>query len=237
MSEDQFSNLPQEKSPDAAPAGSRFPYAEARFVVTRKDNHVSAMIRASDSLVQAVAAYYHEGQEPQPRTAIQMDFDAQTIRIFPQVVFFSDRLYGQKYRKVREIQIPLPEYTNIPDDHFGVVDVMHGILMGLIKDPSYGLGVVKEMRPLISSVEKIKGVTRLVLARNERTRVEGDTFYLELDEYNDLRNGMNRIVRLHQAESLLEREIMAHNASIHVAEPGQFEFKERPYKPGTVFKL
>ena len=237
MSEDLFSNLPREESPDAARADSRLPYGEARFVVTRKDNQVSATIRASDTLVRGVAAQYHEGEEPEPRTALQMDFDAQTIRIFPQLIYFSDRLYGQKYRSVREIQIPLPEYTDIPDGHFGVVDVMQGILMGFIKDPSFGLGLVKEMRPLISSVEKIKGVTRLVLALNERTRVEGDTFYLELEEYNALRSGMNRIARVHQAESLVEREIMAHNASIHLAEPGQFEFKERPYKPGTVFKL
>lgn len=237
MSDDLFSNLPREESTDAVRADSRSPYGEARFVVSREGNQVSATIRASDALVQGVAAQYHEGDEPEPRIALQMDFDAETMSIFPQLIYFSDRLYGQKYRSIREIQIPLPEYAEIPEEHFGVVDVMQGIPMGFIKDPSFGLGVVKEMRPLINSVEKIKGVTRLVLALNERTRVEGDTFYLDLEEYNALRNGMNRIARMHQAESLVERELMAHNASIHLAEPGQFEFKERPYKPGTVFKL
>lgn len=237
MSDDLFSNLPREGNPDAALADSRSPYREARFVVSRKGNQVSATIRASDPLVRGVAAQYHDGEEPDPRLALQMDFDTQTISIFPQLIYFSDRLYGQKYRSIREIRIPLPEYTEIPEEHFGVVDVMQGIPMGFIKDPSFGLGLVKEMRPLINSVEKIKGVTRLVLALNERTRVEGDAFYLELEEYNALRNGMNRIARAHQAESLVEREIMAHNASVYLAKPDQFKFRDRPYKPGTVFKL
>gem|GEM_PF-4336025 len=56
MSDDLFSNLPREESTDAAPADSRLPYGEARFVVSRKDNQVSATIRASDALVRGVAA-------------------------------------------------------------------------------------------------------------------------------------------------------------------------------------
>lgn len=236
MADDLFATTQADDEP-AQVVTSRTPYGEARFIVTRGGSRVTATIRAPDALVRGVAAQYHDGEEPEPRTALILDFDAQTMSIFPQLIYFSDRLYRQKYQSIREIQIPLPAYAEKPDEHFGVADIMQSVPNGFIKDPSFGLGFVKEMRPLIYAIEKIKGVTRLVLADEEETRVEGSDFILNLEEYTALRNGINRIARTHQAESLIERDMMAHNASAYRAQPDQFEFKERPYKPGTVFKL
>lgn len=235
MADDLFS--PDPSDDDALSTTSRAPFGEARFVVSCKGQRATIAIRAPDALVRGVAAQYHDGEQPEPRTSLVMDFEAQTISIFPQLIYFSDRLYGQKYRNIREIQIPLPEHSEMPAEHFGVADIMQNIPNGFIKDPSFGLGMVKEMRPLIHSIEKVKGVTRLIIAEQEATRVQGSDFYLDFGEYVTLRSGMNKIARTHQAESLVERELMAHNASIHKAQPDQHQFQERPYKPGTVFKL
>ncbi|WP_294332486.1 hypothetical protein [uncultured Sphingomonas sp.] len=235
MSADLFA--PEQQDDDEISTTGPSPFGEARFVVSSKGQRAIATIRAPDALVRGVATQYLDGEQPEPRAALVMDFDAKTISIFPQLIYFSDRLYGQKYRSIREIEIPLPEQSKMPTDHFGVVSIMREIPNGFIKDPSFGLGFVKEMRPLINSIEKINGVSCLIISERENTRVESNRFYLNMEEYLSLRNGMNRIARLHQAESLVERELMAHNASIHKARPDLFEFKERPYKPGTVFKL
>ena len=236
MADDLFASLPDSDDP-AQLTAARTPFGEARFIVSRSGDRLVATIQAPDALVRGVAAQYHGGEEPEPRVAVEVDFSAQTMSIFPQLIYFSNRLYGQKYRNVREIRIPLPAYTEEPKEHFGMAELLQGVPNGFIKDPSFGLGVVKEMRPLIHAIEKAKGVTRLIIAEGEQTRVEGGDFILSLEEYTTLRNGMNRIARTHQAESLIERDMMAQNASIHRALPDQFEFKERPYKAGTVFKL
>ena len=212
-------------------------FGDARFIVTRSDKIVDVKIKASDALVRGVAREYFEGEGPVPRTALRLDYDAGTLSIYPQLIYFSDRLYQQKYKQLEEIQIDLPQDPDVPEEHFGVVELMKFIPNGFIKDPSFGLGFVKEMRPLVNSIQELKGVRRLVISEKETTRIDGATFYMGTEEYTTLRNGMNRIARHHQADSLIEREMMAHNSSIHKAMPDVHRYKERPYRPGTVYKL
>ena len=212
-------------------------YGDAQFVVTRSDKIVDAKIKASDALVRGVAREYFDGEEPVPKTALRLDYDAGTLSIYPQLIYFSNRLYQQKYKQLEEIQIDLPQDPDVPEEHFGVVELMKVIPNGFIKDPSFGLGFVKEMRPLVNSIQELKGVRRLVISEKETTRIDAATFYMGTEEYTTLRNGMNRIARHHQADSLIEREMMAHNSSIHKAMPDVHRYKERPYRPGTVYKL
>lgn len=227
---DDFSELLGDITPKTA-------FGEARFIVTRDGNTVNVKIKASDALVRSVAREHFDGEEPAPRTALRFDYEAGTLSIYPQLIYFSDRLYQQKYKHLEEIQIDLPLEPDVPEEHFGVVELMKVIPNGFIKDPSFGLGFVKEMRPLVKSIQELKGIRRLVISEKETTRVDGATFYMGTEEYTTLRNGMNRIARHHQADSLIEREMMAHNNSIHKAMPDAHRYRERPYRPGTVYKL
>ena len=78
---------------------SRIPFGEALFTVSQSSERATIAIRAPDALVRGVAAQYYDGEQPQPRTAMVMDFEAQTISIFPQLIYFSDRLYGYLYQR------------------------------------------------------------------------------------------------------------------------------------------
>ncbi len=162
---------------------------------------------------------------------------ARTITIWPQVMYFSEKLYQQKYRRLKEIVVDLEGDHSPPQDHDDIAAILSEISSGFIKDPTFGLGFVMEMRPLVKAIELIENVTRLVIAEGEQTRVEATTFFMNSNEFAALRTGMSRIARTHQQESLTEREIMAHNAANSVALPDRFPIKEPPYKPGTVYKL
>ena len=48
---------------------------------------------------------------------------------------------------------------------------------------------------------------------------------------------MNRITRRYQSESLKDRSVLAHNASLNRVLPDKFGYEERPYVPGTIYKF
>lgn len=210
---------------------------EARFVVEEVNGAYEAKIRAPLGLARSVSKAFYNSMEVEPRRAVRIDLEARTVTIWPQVMYFSENLYKQKYNRLRELVVDLEGEHEPPEDHDGVAAILSDLSSGFIKDPTFGLGFVMEMRPLAKAIEEIKGVTRLVIAASEQTRVEADTFFMNGHEFSVLRAGMNRIARTHQQESLNEREIMAHNAANSVALPDKFPIKEPPYRAGTVYKL
>lgn len=223
-------------APFVAPSG-RNSISDARFIVSEVGGQFEITIRAPLILSRSVGAQWFNGEIPEPKLALRIDLSARNMSMFPQIMYFSEHLYEKKYRQLKEIQVDLSGIHETIVDHADVVDILSGLSSGFIKDPSYGLGVVMEMRPLIKSIEEVKGVTRLVISASEHTRIDHDTFYLNSVEFNVLRSGMSRISRNHQKESLSEREMMAHNASIHRAEPNKYPAKDQEYKAGTIFKL
>lgn len=219
-----------------APSG-RSSVGEARFIVEEVGGGYEAKIIAPLALSRAVSRQYFSGEEVEPRRAVRIDFAALTLTIWPQVLYFSEHLYKQKYHRLAEIVLDLDSAPEPPRDHGGVAQIIAAISSGFIKDPTFGLGFVMEMRPLVKAIEEIREVTRLVISAQEQTRVEANTFYLNGEEFALLRSGMSRIARTHQQESLSEREIMSYNASAHAALPARFPIKEQPYRAGTVYKL
>jgi len=57
-------------------------FGEARFIVTRNGKVVDVKIKASDALVRSVAREHFEGEEPTPRTAMRLDYEAGTLSIY-----------------------------------------------------------------------------------------------------------------------------------------------------------
>ncbi|WP_226660898.1 Shedu immune nuclease family protein [Alteriqipengyuania lutimaris] len=223
--------------PPLATASPRSSVGDAEFVVEEVSGVYEAKIKVNPALSRSVSKAYYNSEKVEPQRAVRIDLNARTVTIWPQVTYFSEHLYRQKYKRLSEILVDLEGEHSPPEDHDGVAAILSDLSNGFIKDPTFGLGFVMEMRPLVKAIEEIKGVTRLVIAAGEQTRVEADTFFMNGHEFLVLRKGMSRIARTHQQESLTEREIMAHNAANSVALPDKFPVKEPPYKAGTVYKL
>jgi len=210
---------------------------EPRLIVDVLDEVVNVILRLPDAVEQRVSKIFLDGEPPKPRRILSFDFHAGELSIFPQLTLETAKLYRQKYRRLKEIVVDLDTRSNKPEDHFAVLGFLDDLPSGLMRDPEWGFGFIKEMKPLVQAIEQIEGVTRLVIGEFETTRVEGNTFFMGEGEYLTLRSGMNRIARRAQQQSLTDRAILAHNASIHIAQPAKFSFKERPYEPGTIFRL
>jgi hypothetical protein len=213
------------------------PRTEARLIVDRAGDIVDVMLRLPDIVEQRVAHRFLDGEPPTPRRILRFDFHEGHLSIFPQLTLETDKIYRQKYRRLKEIVVDLDKDHERPEEHFAVIGLLESLPSGLMRDPEWGFGFVREMKPLVHAIEHVQGVTRFVIGEFENTRVERDTFYMGEGEYSILRSGMNRIARRAQQQSLTDRTILAHNASIHVARPDKFPLKERPYEPGTIYRL
>lgn len=234
------------KTPNDAPSSSPLdeqpplPHplsSEATLLISEKDHIFDVKIQMPEAVERFVGRVYLDGIAPQPRTALTVDFQDYTLTIFPQSTFVSDRLYSPKYAKLRSIEIGMSLDFHFPDNQDDIAAILAELPSGFIKDPAFGFGFIKEMKPLVKAIEQIPGVSRLVIVDHEPTRVERDTFYLNARDYDDLRAATARITRYHQIESLTDREILAHNSTAHKVLPEKFPFKERAYRPGTIFKM
>jgi hypothetical protein len=135
-----------------ATSSRRSGMGEARFVVEEVNGAYEAKIRAPLGLSRGVSKTYHNSEEVKPRRAVRIDLKARTVTIWPQVMYFSEHLYKQKYNRLREIVVDLEGEHEPPEDHDGVAAILSDISSGFIKDPTFGLGFVMEMRPLAKAI-------------------------------------------------------------------------------------
>lgn len=167
-----------------------------------------------------------------------LEFDAQRKRltIFPVNTLehhpdFLKRKYGQIESIIIENwDVKLPKST---DD---VSEMLQGLPAGFIKDFSYGLGFVKDYRFVITSIEKIPEVRHLILGSGG-SGLSGNTYTLNLDDYDAIRRGLNRITDGQQREAVKDKSIFAHNALLTALDPKRFPEASRPYRKDTIFKL
>lgn len=229
MSEDDFKDEAAEEWPSNS---------DGRLIVEPLQNGVCVIkLRMNENIERTVADQWFNGEKPEPRTIIRLDYDSERMQIFPQLTLPSERLYQQKYKQLREFDLPFDTYHDAPEEHFDVVEILSGLPSGFIRDPQFGLGLALQMRPMVHAIEKLPKVTRFYLDPEGTTRVEGGTFYFNVDAYSTFASGMARIARRHQAVSLRDRELLAHNATLHEVEPSKYDYKEAPYEPGTIYKL
>lgn len=177
--------------------------------------------------------------DPLP-TARLVDFDLQeeVVTIFPVVTLPTNRFLRSKYSRIRSISVDMPFAFDDEPKASDIPDYLRTMLPpGFVHDPSYGLGLMKEMRPLISAVETISAVRYLNIRSGITTEIANDTYRLNYDDYEEIRLAFQRIARQYQRESLADRVVLAHNTILHDLDPQTFPLKTRDYQPGTIFKI
>lgn len=213
-------------------------FANATLLVEDvSDDIVQVKLKVSDNLERSVGKAYHDGNNPTPNVLLHLNYKLGICRIFLQVYFYREDLYDKKYAKIREIQIPFDDSDDRIEDGDAAHEFLSNLPSGFIKDPSYGLGFVREMRPIIEAIEQLDGVTRIEISPDEPTSFTLDTFYLNTSDFDALRTGINSITRHHQKISLADRRMLARNETLHRVAPAKYPYEERPYEPGMIFKL
>ncbi|KAB1110482.1 DUF4263 domain-containing protein [Neorhizobium galegae] len=213
---------------------------ELRLIMRRNPNGFDADVQVNKRLHDAIVRKRGDGLEIPPHHLFSVDYTTKRIGIFPLVTYFSEQLYQPKYEKIRAIWIDLAinDDDPKPENAGEAADFLaENMPYGFIKDIEYGLGVTKEMRPLIYAIERIEGISGIHITRSGPTCRSGHYFQIAEADFNSIRSMFGRITRIHQNESLRERHLVAHNEVLHRALPDDFPLKVRPYESGTIFKL
>lgn len=126
---------------------------------------------------------------------------------------------------------------NLPAREEGVAEMLGSLPEGFIRDPTWGLGLQKNFKPIIDAIVDIRSAQSLILTDKRATGLDNSIFYLSYDDYEELRRAMNRIQSRYQKEALLDRQILAHNTILNVHDPATFPQKNRQYKPDTIFTI
>jgi hypothetical protein len=177
---------------------------------------------------------------PPPTRIAKFNSTEASISIFPIVTSPSLRLLRPKYQ-IREIVLEDADF-DLPVRIEDVDGATYAFPEGFIRDPMWGFGVQKNFKPILTAISKIEKVRKLILNRSgptglDNTGLDNGAFYLTYNDYGTMRRAMLRIQSRFQKESLIDREILAHNTILTPVNRARFPIKSRPYKPDTIFKI
>jgi len=147
-----------------------------------------------------------------------------------------DGFLRQKYREIRSITLD-GFFFETPKDEDELQYMLERLPTGFIKDYQYGLGLLKELDPIIHTVSRIPDIKHLVISNKEGTKIDKDLYCLAYEEFESLRLVLNRVISHHQKESRQERLIIAHNTLLTAIFPEIYPPKRKPYKNNAVSEM
>lgn len=141
-----------------------------------------------------------------------------------------------KYDQIESISLDQWHFE-APESEADVRAQLEELPAGFVKDASYGLGLQREYRYIIDAIEKIPEIKHLVITWDRPTGVEEEFYYLNFNDFDGLRRGVNRITTGKQRDGNREKVVLAHNFLLSAIAPERFPEAQRSYKPDTIFKL
>lgn len=141
-----------------------------------------------------------------------------------------------KYDQIESIVLDGWGYQ-IPQSESEIEELLQELPAGFVKDYSYGLGLVKDYRCIITAIEHIPQIRHLIISSDEETGVSGDTYTLSFSDYDAIRKGLNRITSRQQSDGAKDKHIFANNSLLTPLDPKNFPEESLPYRKDTIFKL
>ena len=146
-----------------------------------------------------------------------------------------DEFLQARYPRLQTITLEgfgLPSTERMED----VDDLLEAFPTGFVRDPEYGLGLLKELRPIVSTIEKIDDVRHLVVSKKRASEIDRDCYILAYREFEAVRRALRRTHDAALSSAGVDKHILVHNALLTTRLPNQFPERHKPYKRDTIFK-
>lgn len=159
------------------------------------------------------------------------------ISIYPinTLPMHSDFLKG-KYDVIESITLEGFGY-NTPDNIDEILELLEELPSGFVKDYEFGLGLLKDYRTIINSIEDIPSIKHLVITKINSTKLENEFYNLSFSDFETIRKGINRISSDYQSKSRIDKTIFSYNALLHQLDSSAYPERKKKYKNDVVYKL
>jgi len=171
-----------------------------------------------------------------PIKLLKVSRNKDVLMIFPWTTLPGDNFLKPKYRRIEAIILEGFDFSR-PEGPDDVVYLLESLPSGFVKDPEYGLGLLKDYRFIIDAIEMVPGVKRLCLSRTRPTKLQGDTYVLNFDQYNAIRKAINNTHANAVKKATADKRILAHNSLLHKLDSITYPEQQRPYTDGTIYKV
>ena len=171
---------------------------------------------------------------------MKLDLLNDFIEIFPISTLSSSRDFlEQKYRILQSITLVGFEFSDINNQE-EIKYLLEELPSGFIKDFDYGLGLIKEILPLIHTLEDLN-LSHLVIKNSELEKVEIDEdascCILSYAQYETIRKHLGTIVRNARSASLVIRRAVAHNTLAYFIDDEKYPQKPLDIKNTPLARL
>jgi len=166
---------------------------------------------------------------------IRARIDGDLLEFAPCRTLHDRGFLSPKYGQIRRIVLE-GLGLGCPETSEDVYEMLDSLPSGFIKDPEYGLGLLKDYRYVVDAVETIPGVSRLVISATHPTSIGDGEYVLALEDFSSVRKAIDRTHGNALREARIDKDVIARNALLHAVAPDRFREAVRPYRPDTVFK-
>ncbi|MCW0422138.1 Shedu immune nuclease family protein [Xanthomonas sacchari] len=211
--------------------------AEAMMVSLRQSTH------GGNDCVEVYAhgeAYAEDGVERTQQTVLLARVTKHALTMFPLVsASYRPEFLTPKYDELTTITILADEDEPwwLPETIQDFDGILESLPTGFGRHAKYGLGFKWEYRLIPHAILEMHGITELVIEPGNGAVAELPKFRLGIDRFSAIKRSIDSIAARSRARSLRDRQLLAFNELLHVADPAQFERRFAEIKPGEIYEL
>ncbi|WP_173025545.1 Shedu immune nuclease family protein [Acidovorax sp. SRB_14] len=226
----------EEKSTDGLEPGAN-PDAEAMLVSLKKSTY---------GLENCVEVYAHGeafpdgGTEKVQQNILLARVTEGALTMFPLVsASYRPMFLSPKYGKLTTITVLAEEDEPwwLPETIRDFDGLLESLPTGFGRHAKYGLGLKWEYRLIPYAILEMHGITELVFESGNGASTELPKFKLGIDRFSAIKRSIDSITTRSRARSLRERQLLAFNELLHVADPALYERRFAKVKPGEIYEL
>lgn len=204
---------------------------------------LNATTHAGKNCVEVYAhgeAYPEDGYEKTQRTVLLARVTEQELTMFPLVsASYRPEFLDPKYDELTTITIPADQDSpwRLPETIRDFDAMLESLPVGFGRHAKYGLGLKWEYRLIPHAILEMDGITELVIEPGNGAIAQPPKFRLGVDRFTAIRRSIDSITTRSRNRSLSERQRLAYNELLHIADPVQFERRFAKVKPGEIYEL
>lgn len=185
-------------------------------------------------------AYPEDGTEKTRKTVLLARVTERALTMFPLVsASYRPTFLTPKYDELTTITVLTEESEPwwLPEDIMDFDAMLESLPTGFGRHAKYGLGFKWEYRLIPHAILEMHGITELVIEPGNGASAELPKFKLGIDRFSAIKRSIDSITTRSRARSLRERQLLAFNELLHVADPIQFERRFPKVTPGEIYEL